>query len=154
MSAPQALASVGEGPGWISRWVRILSAYLTAQSLTQLLGIAAGLLFVNFMPVRELALYTLAFSVITFFTFVSDLGSTTSLVYFFRHAQGAREEVGRYVAAVMSLVATFFGLVHSLVSALIPALHSAKGPPRFSVRSDFAARPGFSDPDGICSRSG
>src|SRR5439155_15944853 len=46
--------------------------------------------------------------------------------------------------ALLAWVATFFGLVHSLVSALIPALHSAKGPPRFSVRSDFAARPGFS----------
>jgi hypothetical protein len=30
--------------------------------------------------------------------------------------------------ALLAWVATFFGLVHSLVSALIPALHSAKGP--------------------------
>ena len=89
--------------GRLLRWVRILSAYFTAQTLTQLLGIAAGLLFVNFMPVRELALYTLAFSVITFFNFVTDLGTSTSLVYFFRRSQGDAVEMERYTAAVLSL---------------------------------------------------
>jgi hypothetical protein len=29
--------------------------------------------------------------------------------------------------ALLAWAATFFGLVHSLVSSLIPALHSAKG---------------------------
>lgn len=127
MSTPQTLTSVGEGPGWISRWVRILSAYLTAQSLTQLLGIAAGLLFVNFMPVRELALYTLAFSVITFFTFVSDLGSTTSLVYFFHRHQGEPEEMGRYVAAVTSLRRAAFAIGAAGVLLAFPRAATAKG---------------------------
>src|SRR5689334_15236816 len=72
----RALALEGSGGGWISRWVRILAAYFSTQTLTQLAGIAAGLLFVNFMPVREFALYTLAFSVVNFFNFVTDLGST------------------------------------------------------------------------------
>ena len=75
--------------GRLLRWAKILSAYFTAQTVTQLLGIAAGLLFVNFMPVREYALYTLASSVITFFSFVTDLGSTTSLVHFYHRT--ARE---------------------------------------------------------------
>ncbi|HEY4593505.1 MAG TPA: hypothetical protein VIJ61_13910 [Thermoanaerobaculia bacterium] len=117
----------GEGPGWISRWVRILSAYLTAQSLTQLLGIAAGLLFVNFMPVRELALYTLAFSVITFFNFVSDLGSTTSLVYFFHRHQGEPEEMGRYVAAVLSLRRWAFVAGAAVTLLAFPRVATAKG---------------------------
>jgi len=52
--------------------VKILSAYFSAQTLTQLAGISAGILLIRFLPVREFALYTLATSVITFFTFASD----------------------------------------------------------------------------------
>jgi O-antigen/teichoic acid export membrane protein len=111
----------------IHRWTRILSAYFTTQTVTQLLGIASGLLFVNFMPVREFALYTLAFSVITFFNFVSDLGSTTSLVYFFRQVQGEREEVGRYVAAVMSLRRLAFLLGAAGLLLAFPRIAAAKG---------------------------
>ncbi|HEX7182452.1 MAG TPA: hypothetical protein VF756_11460 [Thermoanaerobaculia bacterium] len=84
-------------------WVRILSAYFTAQTLTQLAGIAAGLIFINFMPVREFALYTLAFSVITFFTFISDLGSTGSLLHFRHRTAQEGEELEPYISAVLSL---------------------------------------------------
>ncbi|HYO12943.1 MAG TPA: oligosaccharide flippase family protein, partial [Thermoanaerobaculia bacterium] len=76
-----------DGRGTLRRWAGILSAYFTSQTVTQLLGIATGLLFVNFMPVREYALYTLALSVTTFFNFASDLGSTTSLVHFFHRTR-------------------------------------------------------------------
>ncbi len=113
--------------GRLLRWARILSAYFTAQTLTQLLGIASGLLFVNFMPVRELALYTLAFSVITFFNFVTDLGTSTSLVYFFRRGQGDAVEMERYTAAVLSLRRTAFALGAAGVVAAFPAIASAKG---------------------------
>jgi O-antigen/teichoic acid export membrane protein len=122
------------------RWVRIFSAYFTTQTLTQLLGIASGLLFVNFMPVQEFALYTLAFSVITFFNFVSDLGSTTSLVYFFRRAQGAPEEVGRYVAAVMSLRRLAFLLGAGAVLLAFPRIAAAKG---FGLRESLPATVGI-----------
>ncbi|MBW8767197.1 MAG: oligosaccharide flippase family protein, partial [Geodermatophilales bacterium] len=124
----------------LRRWTKILSAYFTTQTLTQLLGIASGLLFVNFMPVREFALYTLAFSVITFFNFVSDLGSTTSLVYFFRHAQGAREEVGRYVAAVMSLRRLAFLLGAGAVLLAFPRIAGTKG---FGLRESLPATAGI-----------
>jgi O-antigen/teichoic acid export membrane protein len=124
----------------IHRWAKILSAYFTTQTLTQLLGIASGLLFVNFMPVREFALYTLAFSVITFFNFVSDLGSTTSLVYFFRRAQGAREEVGRYVAAVMSLRRLAFLLGAGAILLVFPRIAVAKG---FGLRESLLATTGI-----------
>jgi O-antigen/teichoic acid export membrane protein len=122
------------------RWVKILSAYFTAQTLTQLLGIASGLLFVNFMPVREFALYTLAFSVITFFNFISDLGSTTSLVYFFRRAQGAPEEVGRYVAAIMSLRRLAFLLGAGAVLLIFPRIAVTK---EFGLRESLLATAGI-----------
>jgi O-antigen/teichoic acid export membrane protein len=122
------------------RWAKILSAYFTTQTLTQLLGIASGLLFVNFMPVREFALYTLAFSVITFFNFISDLGSTTSLVYFFRHAQGAPEEVGRYVAAIMSLRRLAFLLGAGAVLLVFPRIAVSKG---FGLRESLLSTAGI-----------
>jgi O-antigen/teichoic acid export membrane protein len=124
----------------LRRWTKILSAYFSTQTLTQLLGIASGLLFVNFMPVKEFALYTLAFSVITFFNFVSDLGSTTSLVYFFRHARGEREEVGRYVAAVMSLRRLAFLLGAGAVLLVFPRIAAAKG---FALRPALLATAGI-----------
>jgi O-antigen/teichoic acid export membrane protein len=94
------------------RWAGILSAYFTAQTLTQLAGIAAGLLFVNFMPVREFALYTLASSVIGFFGFASDLGSTSSLLYFFQRSTtaGTPGRFAAYFAAVLSLRRGAFAL--------------------------------------------
>jgi O-antigen/teichoic acid export membrane protein len=85
------------------QWTKILSAYFSAQTGAQLLGIGAGLLFVNFMPKGEFALYTLAFSVVSFFHFLTDLGSTSSLVYFRRRALAEGETFGDYVAAVLSL---------------------------------------------------
>ena len=80
----------------LRRWAGILSAFFTAQGLVQLAGIAAGLLLVRTLPVREFALYTLALSVITFFTFLSDLGSTGSLVHFF-HRPGGRARSSRRI---------------------------------------------------------
>jgi O-antigen/teichoic acid export membrane protein len=111
----------------LADWTKILSVYFTAQTLTQLLGIAAGLLFVNFLSTREFALYTLASSVITFFLFVSDLGSTSSLVYFFHNAQGALAEVRRYVDAVLSLRRTAFLLGVVAVLLIFPRICGAKG---------------------------
>src|SRR5436305_10987109 len=133
-------ATAGRGRERLARWTKILSAYFTTQTLTQLLGVAFGLLFVNFMPVREFALYTLAFSVITFFNFAADLGSTTSLVYFFRHAQGEREEVGRYVAAVMSLRRLVFLLGAGAVLLAFPRIAAAKG---FGLRESLLATAGI-----------
>jgi O-antigen/teichoic acid export membrane protein len=111
----------------LRRWVRILSAYFTAQTLTQLAGIAAGLLFVNLMPVREFALYTLAFSVITFFNFASDLGSTTSLVYFFHQARKEGSDFAPQLAAVLSLRRLAFLLGAVAVVAAFPRTAGAKG---------------------------
>ena len=45
-----------EEQGTLRRWIGILSAYFTTQTLTQLLGIAAGLLLINVLPVAEFAL--------------------------------------------------------------------------------------------------
>jgi O-antigen/teichoic acid export membrane protein len=140
MSAEVGLAPAPPLRGRLATWTRILSAYFTAQTLTQLAGIAAGLLFVNFMPVREFALYTLAFSVITFFTFVSDLGSTTSLVYFFHRSKGEPEEMRRYVAAVLSLRRTAFVLGAVGIVAAFPRAALAKG---FGLREALLAMAGL-----------
>jgi O-antigen/teichoic acid export membrane protein len=110
--------------GRARRWAGILSAYLSSQVLVQLLGIAAGILFIRHMPVHEFALYTLAASVITFFTFVTDLGSTTSLVHFFHRAVREGADFRCYVAAVLSLrwTAFFAGTVVVLAGFTAAAL--------------------------------
>jgi O-antigen/teichoic acid export membrane protein len=119
----------GEGPGGgrLFRWLKILSAYFTAQTFTQLLGIASGLLFVNFMPVREFALYTLAFSVVTFFNFLTDLGSSTSLVYFFHQSQKGGEAFEPHFAAVLSMRRAAFLLGAAAVAVAFPWMALGKG---------------------------
>jgi O-antigen/teichoic acid export membrane protein len=87
----------------LRRWAGILSAFFTAQGLVQLAGIAAGLLLVRTLPVREFALYTLALSVTTFFTFLSDLGSSTSLVHFFHRTRQEGGDFAPYLQGVLSL---------------------------------------------------
>ncbi len=126
---PSALAAPAEGlwAGRARRWARILSAYFTAQVLIQLLGIAAGLLFVNLMPLREFALYTLAFSVVTFFSFLSDLGSTASLLHFFHRARQEGGAFEPYFAAVLSLRRVAFLAGAVAVAVAFPLAAAAKG---------------------------
>lgn len=118
------MSAISLREGRVRRWAGILSAYFTAQTLTQLLGIAAGLLLVRFMPIGEYALYTLALSVITFFNFVSDLGSTTSLVHFFREE---RDTFQGYLDAVVSLRRVAFLLGAAGVVVIFPWSAWAKG---------------------------
>lgn len=140
---PVALAgdapAAGAPPPSLRRWLGILSAYFTAQTLTQIAGLLAGLLFVNFMPVREFALYTLAASVIGFFGFASDLGSTSSLLYFFQKSAFARnpERFAAYFAAVLSLRRTAFVVGSVLVLAVFPV--TALGQGFSAVEALFAA---------------
>lgn len=109
------------------RWVGIFSAYFSSQSVVQLLGIGAGLLYVNFLSVREFALYTLASSVTNFFTFLSDMGSTTSLFHFFRDAGRTGEAFGDYLLAVLSLRRIVFAAGAVAIVAIFPYLAAAKG---------------------------
>lgn len=111
----------------LRRWIGILSAYFTAQTLTQLAGLAAGLLLVRYMPVRQFALYTLATSVVTFFAFASDLGSTSSLLYFFQRTVKTGEDFHPYLAAVLSLRRVAFLLGGAAVLAAFPRSAIAKG---------------------------
>lgn len=113
--------------GRTRQWIGILSAYFSTQTVTQLLGIATGVLFIRFMPVREFALYTLAFSVITFFTFLSDLGSTTSLLHFFHRAARDGTDFRPYGAAVLSLRRWAFAVGALAVAGCFPLVASAKG---------------------------
>lgn len=128
--APTAAAASLVPPRLRSRvrtWAGIFAAFFTAQTLTQLLGIAAGLLFIRYMPVEEFALYTLATSVITFFAFVTDLGSTGSLVHFYHRAGREGEDFSGYVAAVLSLRRRAYIAGCFLVLALLPAVALGKG---------------------------
>jgi len=111
----------------VRRWIGILSAYFTAQSLTQLLSIAAGLVFIRFMPVHEFSLYTLAFSVISFFTFTTDLGSTTSLLHFYQRTNSEGTPFEPYFAAVLSLRRMAFLLGAAGVLLAFPLFASSKG---------------------------
>jgi O-antigen/teichoic acid export membrane protein len=113
--------------GRARQWAGILSAYLSTQTVTQLLGIATGLLFIRFMPVGQFALYTLAFSVISFFNFLSDLGSTTSLLHFFHRSARDGEDFRPYAAAVLSLRRAAFALGALAVAVAFPLVASAKG---------------------------
>ncbi len=125
--AGDALTPARTSEGRLRQWVGILSAFFTAQGLIQLAGIAAGLLLVRTLPVREFALYTLALSVTTFFTFLSDLGSTGSLVHFFHRAQQQGEDFAPYLAAVLSLRRLAFLLGALAVAVAFPHAALAKG---------------------------
>jgi O-antigen/teichoic acid export membrane protein len=121
-------------------WTGILSAYFTAQTLTQLLGIATGLLFVNFLSVRQFALYALATSVLSFLSFTSDLGSTASLLHFFRESGRTGEPFGDYFRAVLSLRRAIFAAGAVAVLAAFPLTASAKG---FGTAEALAATAGI-----------
>lgn len=118
---------VGASRDRVLRWTKLLSAYFSAQSAVQLLGFATGLLFINVLPVEEYALFTLAFSVVSFFAFVTDLGSTNSLVYFFHRAKSEGDEFAPYAAAVASLRRLAFGLGALVVLVAFPPAALAKG---------------------------
>lgn len=111
------------------QWTKIFSAYFSAQSVAQLLGIGAGILFIRYLPKEEFALYTLAFSVVSFFHFVTDLGSTSSLVHFRRKALTQGEDFAAYEAAVLSLRRSIFLLGSVAVVVAFPFLAIVKGFP-------------------------
>ena len=85
----------------VTSWTPVFLAYFSTQTVVQLLGIAAGLILVNVLPVREFALYTLAMSAVTFFAFLSDLGSTSSLMHFFRQAAREGDDFQPFFTAVL-----------------------------------------------------
>ena len=144
MTIPARTLTPGPSPGVLRdrtrRWVKIFSAYFTAQTLTQFLGIAAGLLFVNLMPLREFALYTLGASVLTFFTFLSDMGTTSSLVYFFHRSRGDEGELRRYIAAVLSLRKVAFLLGSAVVLVAFPYVSAGRG---FGLRESLLVTGGI-----------
>jgi O-antigen/teichoic acid export membrane protein len=113
--------------GALRTWTGILSAYFTAQTLTQVAGLAAGLLLVRFMPLQQFALYTLATSIVSFFTFASDLGSTSSLLFFFQRTVKTGEDFQPYLAAVLSLRRWAFLLGAAGILLAFPRSAVAKG---------------------------
>jgi O-antigen/teichoic acid export membrane protein len=111
----------------VRRWIGIFSAFFSTQTVTQALGFATGILFIRALPVQELGLYNLAFSVITFFNLLSDLGSTTSLLHFFHRAAREGTDFRLYLAAVWSLRQGAFFLGVLVVVVAFPLAATAKG---------------------------
>ncbi|HVT58066.1 MAG TPA: hypothetical protein VHR45_06680 [Thermoanaerobaculia bacterium] len=131
----QGLASTKPLRSRALEWAGILSSYFGSQTLTQLLGVASGLLLVRFMPLQEFALYTLATSAVTIFTLSTDLGSTASLVHFFREAAKEGEDFRGYLSAVLSLRRAVFLVGAIIVLLVLPAAAARKG---FALRASFA----------------
>lgn len=111
----------------MKHWIGLLGAYFTAQSLTQLAGILAGILVVRHLPVGDFALYTLATSVTALLAIASDLGSTSSLLHFYRAAEERGERFADYVAAVLDLRRTAFALGSSALLIAAPFVGAARG---------------------------
>nr|HRC88284.1 hypothetical protein [Thermoanaerobaculia bacterium] len=132
---PAELAPAATAPAWVPEglrgrpmlWLKLLSAYFSSQSLAQLLSVAAGLVLVRFLAVRELALYTLAASAVAFYGFLSDLGSTGSLLYFFQRSRRDGEDFEPYVAAVAWLRTRALALGAATVLVALPALARSRG---------------------------
>ena len=91
-------------------WTRLLFDYALWNSLIQAAGIVAGLLFVNLMPLREYAFYTLASSGATFLTILCDLGVTNSLFYFRRKTEVSAGSFEAYVQGGEHLRRLILGL--------------------------------------------
>jgi O-antigen/teichoic acid export membrane protein len=111
----------------LKRWIGLLGAYFTAQSLTQLSGVLAGILVVRHLPVDDFALYTLATSVTALFAIASDLGSTSSLLHFYRAAESRGERFADYVGAVLDLRRTAFALGSVALLVAAPWVGAARG---------------------------
>lgn len=109
------------------RWIGLLGAYFTAQSLTQLAGILAGVLVVRHLSVDEFALYTLASSVTALLAIASDLGSTSSLLHFYRGAEARGERFADYVGAVLDLRRTAFAVGSLALLVAAPWVGAARG---------------------------
>ncbi len=108
-------------------WFGLLSAYFTAQSMTQLASILAGILIVRHLPVGEFALYTLASSVTALLAIASDLGSTSSLLHFYRGAEERGERFSDYVGAVLDLRRTVFAIGSLALLVAAPFVGAARG---------------------------
>ncbi len=136
-ASPGAVAPPATAPSGVARrlrtWIGIFSAYFSTQTVAQLLGILAGLVFIRTMPLREYALYALANSVLTFFSFATDLGSTTSLVHFFHRSHTSGDDFAGYLAAVVSLRRRAFLGGAAVVAVALPSVAMAKGFPPLEV---------------------
>lgn len=111
----------------IKEWTRILSGFLAAQGGIQILAAMSGLLLVNFMPVREYALYTLGLSAFSFLAIVSDLGISNALSYFKREAAAAQTSFEPYVSSALHLRRTLFGVSVLFLVVLLPVVGVRRG---------------------------
>lgn len=115
------------GASRIYEWAAILRDYFVWRALGQLVATSTGLLFVNFMPVHEYALYTLLASGLTFLSFFCDLGTTGSLLYFRREATVRGIPYETYVRAAQQMRHWLFWLSGPLFLAVLLYLAKQAG---------------------------
>lgn len=94
----------------IRLWIGLLLDYTAANILSQGLTVAAGLLLVNLLAVREYALLTLALSGLTFISIFSDLGIGNALLFFTRKCKKENMATAPYWVAAMRLRFAFLAI--------------------------------------------
>lgn len=94
----------------IRLWIGLLRDYTAASILSQGLTVAAGLLLVNLLSVREYALLTLALSGLTFISIFSELGIGNALLFFTRKCKKENMATAPYWAAAMRLRVSFLAI--------------------------------------------
>jgi O-antigen/teichoic acid export membrane protein len=115
--------------GRLGRWIPLLSTYFGAQAVVQAAGLVAGLLIVRALPVEAFGLYTLATSMLTAATYLTDLGSTASLTYFARRAVESGGALDTWIAAVRSLRLAGLAAAAAVVLLALPWVGAARGFP-------------------------
>lgn len=111
----------------LGRWGSVLVRFFGSHAVVQVGGLMAGLLLVNFLPLREFALYTLATSILVFLLFLTDLGTSSALAHFQREAQLSGRSPSRHVAAVRSLRRWALAIVGSVGVAIFLVLAIREG---------------------------
>lgn len=91
----------------IRLWFGLFRDYAAARVFSQGLSVAAGLLLVNLMPVREYALFTIVLSGLTFVSTFSDLGVGNALLFFRRKTEQANIAMAPYWVAAIRLRTAF-----------------------------------------------
>jgi O-antigen/teichoic acid export membrane protein len=124
---------------WLKRWSGLASEYAVAQAATQGLGVAAGLVLVNVMPVREYALYALALSVLTFVSIASELGISNALLYFRRETRVAAASFTPYVVAALRMRRALMAAAFAAAAAFLWHAASGNGFAALEIAATLAA---------------
>jgi hypothetical protein len=89
--------------GTARRWTRVAATFFGVHFTLQAVTLVSGLLFIRYLTVEEMAIYTIATSFLLTFSFATDLGSSAALLHFFHQSQRGKEPFAAMMHAVLSL---------------------------------------------------